>query len=243
MKSVSFIILAAGKGVRMKSPVPKPLQEIGNKSMLERVVESSRNINPEKLVVVVSDEKVALKAENLGAEVAWQKIPVGTADAFKKALVKCADEGDIILSCSDIPLITEEIFKSLYKKHIEENNYITILTARMPNPEGYGRVIKEKNRVVKIVEEKEASEEEKAVELVNSGVYCFSRKNLEKYLERIDKSAVKGEYYLTDLVEIVISEGLKVGEIDCDYRLVKGINTMEQLRDAEALWSEICTIN
>ncbi len=231
MKAISFVILAAGKGVRMKSSVPKPLLKVGNKTMLRRVIESAEELNPEKLVVVVSSKKVEDKIKDLDIDVAWQKKPVGTADALGVALSECADNGDVILSCSDIPLVTGKIFKDLYEKHKEENNYITILTSEVPEPKGYGRVIKKKNEVVKIVEEKELRKEERKIKLINSGIYCMKRKNLEKYLKGIKKSAVKGEYYLTDLIEIVINEGLKVGEFMCDYKYIQGINTKAQLKE------------
>ncbi len=231
MKTISFVILAAGKGVRMKSSVPKPLLRVGNKTMLRRVIESAKELNPEKLVVVVSSKKVEDKIKDLDIDTAWQKKPVGTADALGVALFKCADNGDVILSCSDIPLVTGKIFNDLYEKHKRNNNYITILTSEVPEPKGYGRVIKKKNEVVKIVEEKELREEERKIKLINSGIYCMERKNLEKYLKRIKKSAVKGEYYLTDLIAIVIKEGLKVGEFMCDYKNIQGINTKAQLKE------------
>ncbi|MFH1415364.1 MAG: NTP transferase domain-containing protein [Elusimicrobiota bacterium] len=240
---LSFVILAAGKGVRMDSSIPKPLHKIGGKSMLERVVENARKLDTDKIVVVVSDEKVAEKAKELGSIPVWQKIPIGTADALKLALYECYPAGELLLSCSDIPLVTAEIFQGLYSKHIQTGNYMTVLTTEVEDPHGYGRVIKKGQAVISIVEEKEASDKERKIKLINSGIYCIKRIDLKNKLGRIKRSAVKGEYYLTNLVSIAAADNLGVGEFRCDNRYVMGINTKEQLEKAEQLWSKRCIAN
>lgn len=238
MEAISFVVLAAGAGVRMKSSLPKPLQKISNKTMLEMVVGSAKELHPEKLIVVVSDKRVEAAVSKLGGDVAWQEEPLGTADALRVALVKCGGSRDVIVTCVDTPMMTGKILKKAYDKHKKDNNYITVLTAEIPDPAGYGRVIKSGDKVLRIVEEKEATEDEKRIRLINGGIYCMAYKNLEIYLKKVKKSPVKGEYYLTDLVEIANRENLRVGEFSCDYKYIKGINNLVQLKETEELWSK-----
>lgn len=235
MTEISFVILAGGQGVRMGSALPKPLQLLGSKTMLERVVEAGRKLCPDTIIVVVRDEKVERKARELQCETVWQNEPLGTADALKYALLKCKVYLGIMVTCVDVPLVPYLVLKKLWRKHSEEKNYITILTTDLPDACGYGRVIKEGEKVIKIVEEKEAAEEEKKVTLINNGIYCIRRGNLEEYLNEIEKSPVKREYYLTDLVEIVNDKGLKVGELNCHYKYVLGVNTPEQLSQVKKI--------
>ena len=217
----------------MKSSLPKPLHSIAGKTMLERVVDRARGISPDKIIVVYSDERVKEAALYMGCIAVLQAEPLGTADALKKALLECEGAGRILVSCADVPLITSSIYRQLSDRHLQEGNYLTLLTARVKDPAGYGRVIVKEGRVVRIVEEKEAGREEKKIDLINGGVYCIKKKGLEKYLERIGKSPVKGEYYITDLAEITAGDGKKVGFLECRADYVTGVNTPSQLREAE----------
>ncbi|MFW6134472.1 MAG: sugar phosphate nucleotidyltransferase [Elusimicrobiota bacterium] len=232
MENINLIILAGGEGVRMDSELPKPLIKVGRKSMLERVIYAGKEINPDRILVVVRDKRLSKAAQNRGCNVVWQKRPLGTADALKSALPKCDKEGDIIVTCGDIPFIKGEIFNRLLKEHRKKQNYITILTSTIDNPYGYGRIVKQGNKVIKIVEEKEATRQEKKIDLVNSGIYAVNRKGLESYINKIKKSPKKGEYYLTDLIEIAADNGLKVGEYRCDPSYIMGINTKKDLQAA-----------
>jgi len=238
MSKLSFVILAGGSGTRMDSDIPKPLRNIGGASMLERVIQSGKNLNPEVIVTVVRDERVKTAAESAGSRSAWQEKALGTADALRNALPYCEKEGCLIVTCADIPLVTEDEFRKLYSSHVRESNYITLLTAQAEDPYGYGRVVKEGGKVVKIVEEKEASAEEKKIGLINSGIYCIERNGLEKYISRIRKSPVKGEYYLTDLVEIVVGDGLTAGEERCGWEKIQGVNTEKHLAKAEKFFKK-----
>lgn len=232
-KKLNLVILAGGQGKRMKTSVPKPLKKIGGKSMLERIVKAGKGVNPSRMIVVESDDRVKKEARKLGCRTVRQEKPLGTADALKVALQECTGQGNILVTCADIPLITTRTLKELCVKHDKGGSYITILTARVDDPTGYGRVIKDGDRVVKIVEEKEANREQKKVNLVNSGIYCLKRKNLKKHLDLVKKSPVSGEYYLTELVEIVINKGLGVKDKICDSKQVMGVNTPEQLKKAQ----------
>lgn len=231
MSSVTYVVLAGGEGVRMKSDIPKPLRKIGGESMLERVVGAAVKTDPRKIVVVYRDERVRDAALGLGCGVAFQEEPLGTADAFGKALPECGGTGQIIVTCADIPMVNAGLFGDLYKAHMDENNYLTLLVSYVDDPAGYGRIIEEGGRVVKIVEEKEADERERRINLINSGVSCINRENLEEYLGKIKRSPVKGEYYLTDLVGIISGSGLNVGRVICDFDLIRGVNTAGELEN------------
>jgi len=239
MSLYSFVIMAGGRGVRMGSEVPKPLREIDGRSMLEHSVSSVRKTGAGKIVVVAGNGEVGSMVSSLGCEIAWQREPLGTADALKKALPLCYSEGRVLVTCADIPLVTAEIFNKLSAVHERENNYLTILSAEAPDASGYGRIIKAGDRVTGIVEEAEASPEEKKIRTVNSGVYCIERAGLEKFLSEIERSTVKGEYYLTDLIGILVKAGERVGETSCDWRYVRGVNTPRQLEEASELLKSI----
>ncbi len=231
-KNLNLVVLAGGRGKRMKSSLPKPLKKIGEKSMLQRIVKAGKELKPIRLVVVESNGRVKKAARRMECITVRQKRPLGTADALKVALGKCTADGNILVTCADIPLISPRDLKELLLKHCREDSYVTVLAAKVEDPSGYGRLVIEDGRVEKIVEEKEATPEEKNIDLVNSGIYCFKRKNLKKYLNMVEKSSVTGEYYLTDLVEIVINKDLDVHYEIGNRRQVMGVNTPEQLEKA-----------
>ncbi len=235
MNSLKFVLLAGGRGERMKSSLPKPLQRLKGKSMLERVVLAARKVSPDDIVVVESDNRVKKKAEKLGCLPVRQEEPLGTADALKKALPLVKDAKDIIVACADVPLINGETFEELYRRHKEDKNYITLVVARVDDPAGYGRVITEGSKVKRIVEEKETSKKEKKINLINGGIYCMKTRGLKEYILKIKKSPVKGEFYLTDLIVITAGEGRKNGYMTISENQIKGINRPEQLEVAEEL--------
>ncbi|MFC2048617.1 NTP transferase domain-containing protein [Elusimicrobiota bacterium] len=233
MKDVVFIILAGGKGIRLGAETPKPIRNIGNMTLLERVANVGRELIPTSILAVVSDERVAAVARELQCDLAWQEEPRGTADALRQAL-KVIDSGKYILvTCVDIPFIRSDVFSGLFSEHINSNNFLTVLTAYVDNPSGYGRVVMKDSQVKKIVEEKEASDAEKKINLINSGIYCISLERLKECLDEIERSPEKNEYYLTDIIEIALGKGLAVSAVQCDYRFIKGINTPAQLIQAQ----------
>ncbi len=235
MSSVNFVILAAGRGVRMNSDRPKPLKKISGKMMIERVCSSAGELEPDTVVAVVSDRRVENEALRLGCVTAWQDPPLGTADALKKALPECPDTGEVIVTCADIPLVTGADFKKLLESHRKNGNYITVLTSSTSEPAGYGRVVEENGRIIKIVEEKEATAEEKKIRKINTGIYCMNILGVEKYIKRIRRSPVKGEYYLTDLVEEAVKDGRKAAGVECEYGRVLGVNNPKELKRAEEI--------
>ena len=163
---INFVILAGGRGERMKSQIPKPLHIVGSESMLQRVIEAAKEFGPEKVIVVYGHRRVKEEAGRLGCDTAFQREPLGTADALKSALGKCSENADILVTCADIPLVPVSVYRRLAEKHAEEGNYMTLLTSRVSRPSGYGRVIEQTGGVKKIVEEKEATAAEKKINLI-----------------------------------------------------------------------------
>lgn len=198
---LTVIILAAGKGTRMKSENPKVLFEAAGKPMIDYTIEISKKLNPHKIVVVTGNasEKVKEHLKNQSVEFALQETQKGTADAVLSAKDYIQDNGKILILCGDMPLITYETLNDFINTVKED---IAFISVKMDNPKGYGRVIRSSNNsIIKIVEEKDADEYEKKVNEINTGVYFCSAKELKSRLAEIDNNNAQKEYYLTDIVK------------------------------------------
>ncbi|MGD9677795.1 MAG: bifunctional UDP-N-acetylglucosamine diphosphorylase/glucosamine-1-phosphate N-acetyltransferase GlmU [Vulcanibacillus sp.] len=242
MSNIFSIILAAGQGVRMNSELPKVLHEVGGKPMISHVIDGLFDINVRDIVVVVGHKSLEV-INYLGSNVNYvkQEEQLGTAHAVLQARdFLFGKKGITIVICGDSPLITSETLKGLIKEHEAKNATATILTAELNLPSGYGRIIRDdKELVLKIVEEKEASLEEKKIKEINSGVYCFDNEKLFDTLPKVSNNNKKGEYYLTDIIGILKSEG----ELIAAYRTndpneIIGVNDRVVLADAERILKE-----
>ena len=197
---LSVIILAAGKGTRMKSETPKVLFHTAGKPMIDYTVELSKSLNPEKIVVVTGNmaEAVQEHLQDYSVDFALQKQQRGTADAVMAAQDFIDDNGKVLILCGDMPLIKEETIKGFIESVTEK---IAFISVKMKQPKGYGRVVRASdNKVLKIVEEKDANEYEKRINEVNTGVYLCDGEELKKRLALIDNNNAQNEYYLTDIV-------------------------------------------
>lgn len=241
MERVKAVILAAGKGTRMKSELPKVIHKALGKPMvkysIDAAVEAGADISDICLVV---GHKAELVKEAVGEDVTYvfQKEQLGTGHAVRCASEFIGKDGLTMVLCGDTPLIKGKTLKKLVETHIAEGNAITVLTARVDDPTGYGRIIKDNwGKFVKIVEQKDATLEEQRVDEINSGMYIFDSAVLSRALSMITNDNAQGEYYLTDTIEIVKSEGL--GEVATmvidDVDEIKGVNSPEQLEEAEAI--------
>ena len=233
--NLAVIILAAGKGTRMKSDKPKVLHKIGSKSIIERVVLTTQKLLPKKIVIVVG-YKFTLIKENLNklnVNYALQEEQNGTGHA----VMQCKKElnsfdGETLILSGDVPLINYETLQKMYEVHIKTQSAATVLTADIKNPFGYGRIIKNNNDFSFIKEEKDATIDEKKINEINAGIYIFSNKILFKHIEKISNNNNQQEYYLPDVFPLIIKNKQKVStfKINNDYE-IKGVNTIEQLNE------------
>lgn len=236
------IILAAGEGKRMNSDTPKVLHKVCGKEMINHVIDNIRNCKIEDITVVIGKgaEKVRKGTESRNISYSVQEEQLGTGHA-----VMCAEDflkdksGTVAIFVGDGPLITEDTVNSLVNYHEDGNYKATILTSIMNSPAKYGRIIRNSSgEVEKIVEFKDCSEEEVKVKEINSGMYCFDIESLVNTLSKLNNNNNQGEYYLTDVIEILKKEGKKVGAIDVPVEEVTAVNSKGELAVAEAIMRE-----
>ncbi len=239
MAHIASVVLAAGKGTRMKSKLPKVLHKVAGKAMVERVLETASSIGTERNVVIIGFGGDAVK-EYLGdrAEYVVQEEQNGTGHAMKQAFSALGDfDGTILLLCGDTPLVTKESLENLVADHEKNQAAATVLTAHMDDPTGYGRIIREDSgKVVRIVEQKDGKPEELAVEEINTGMYAFDSKKLWPCLDLLSDDNAQGELYITDVIGILVGQGDRVGAYMMeDNEESLGVNSRVQLAQAEAI--------
>ncbi len=230
------VVLAAGKGTRMKSKLYKVLHKVCGKTMLEHVVDAARGVDPEEIITVVGTGAGEVEKILTGkSDFAFQEKQLGTGDAVLTAKEKLADkDGATLVVTGDTPLFTTNTFKNLFAYHAEKENAATVLTAEAPNPFGYGRIIRDdQGNVLRIVEQKDGKPEELKVKEINTGVFCFDNKKLFEALKHVDNNNAQGEYYLTDVLEILRNEGERVGAYKMpDFSESLGVNDRIALAQA-----------
>lgn len=235
MENLKAVILAAGKGTRMESDLPKVIHTIDEKPMVEYVIQSVKEAGIQNICLIVG-----YKAEQVKAAVrskvtyVYQEEQLGTGHAVKCAGDFIGDQGDVLVLCGDTPLITGKTLKSAMDFHKESNNQMTVISAIIDDPAGYGRIIRDQDgNFVKNVEHKDATEEERKSHEVNSGMYIFHASELQNALTKINNNNAQGEYYLPDALEIIKKEG---GKVDAyileDSDEMAGVNTKAQLKSA-----------
>jgi N-acetylglucosamine-1-phosphate uridyltransferase (contains nucleotidyltransferase and I-patch acetyltransferase domains) len=232
MKDCNAIILAAGKGTRMLSELPKCAYPFYGKPMIVYIINMCKKIQIDDICVVVGHKKESI--ENLlqdKVKYAYQKEQLGTANAVlaAKDFLEKHNEGITLIFPGDMPLIDGDVINNLIREHIENNNDLTILTTQIKNPTGYGRIIRQDGQIIKIIEEKDADDSVKAINEINTGLYCITTNLLEKALSKVDNNNNKGEYYLTDIVKILSGDKkVKAYLTEYDFKLT-GINDLYTL--------------
>lgn len=235
---VVVAILAAGKGTRMKSNLPKVLHSLGGKSLVERVIESAEPLSPSRKLVIVGyqSQEVKTAIDSIhGVEFVEQTVQLGTGHAIQQLLPYLQDyTGDLLILNGDVPLLRTETLKALLQTHQENHNSCTILTAQLANPQGYGRVFRNSEGIVqKIIEDKDCTPIQRENDRVNAGIYCFRWPDLAKMLPHLQANNAQKEYYLTDAVTQVG----KVMAVDVqDYQEILGINDRLQLATANDIF-------
>jgi UDP-N-acetylglucosamine diphosphorylase/glucosamine-1-phosphate N-acetyltransferase len=237
-KQWSAIILAAGKGTRMKSDLVKVLHTLCGKPMLSYSVDVARAAGVEKIVIIIGHQGNLIREafQSQGLIFVEQREQLGTGHAVLQARdIFCDYEGTILILCGDVPLLQFSTVEDLLKHHVAGEAVITVLTTILGDPTGYGRIVKGRkdDEVIKIVEEKDATPDEKKIREINTGIYCVNGRFLFNAVAEIRNDNAQKEYYLTDMIEIACQKGFKVITLIATNSVeVMGINTLEDLERA-----------
>ena len=232
--SLNIVILAAGKGTRMYSRLPKVLHEIGGISMLERVIHTAQSLNPDSISVVIGHGKELVR-QRIQANVHWveQDQQLGTGHAVKMALPNLADGGRTLILYGDVPLIDQQTLADLLSIAGED---VALLTDVLDNPTGYGRIIRQQGNVVAIVEEKDASAAEKAICETNTGIFVLPNRKLAQWLNALQNHNAQQEYYLTDVIALAQHDKIPVHPLQVRASwLAAGVNNKLQLAQLERI--------
>ena len=256
MSDTHIVILAAGKGTRMKSALPKVLHRAAGLPLIDHVLRAAASLAPSSTVVIVGHQAAQLEqalAQRLGLSFALQEPQLGTGHALLQAEpVLRGAQGTVILLSGDVPLLRPATLTRLHEAHVRSGAAATVLTAVVANPQGYGRIVRASGQIAAIVEHKDASDEQRAIREINSGIYAFDLAPLFGALREIGSSNAQGEYYLPDLVTIYRGRGLHVETVVLDdAREIMGVNSRKELAEVaevlktaknDALMSEGVTI-
>jgi bifunctional UDP-N-acetylglucosamine pyrophosphorylase / glucosamine-1-phosphate N-acetyltransferase len=232
---LNVVILAAGQGTRMRSSQAKVLHKIAGKPLLSHVIDVARELSPEKIIVVYGHDGQTVRSTLDSEDLEWvlQKQQLGTGHAVKQALPDIKPGSDILVLYGDVPLITAKTLRSLIESRKDKG--LSLLTAELQDPTGYGRIIRNTDKeVVGIIEEKDASQKEKDIKEINTGIMYFATGNMSKWVEELNNDNAQGEYYLTDCVGIAAKENQGIATINCfDIKEIEGVNNRIQLAELE----------
>ena len=235
----AVVIMAAGKGTRMNSDLPKVLHRIRDRPLIDHVLATARQLHPERLILIVGHNHERVMAAVTGTDVEFvvQEPQLGTGHAVMQVLPLLNNfAGEVVILSGDVPLLQATTLLRLIFEHRSQSADVTVLSTIAPDPSGYGRIIRNgRGKFIKIVEHRDATPDELCVREINSGIYCFNAKALFQALADLRPENAKGEYYLTDAVHILNIRGRVMQAVDiADFWEVCGINTMEELHSAEA---------
>lgn len=235
------LILAAGQGTRMKSTAPKVLHKVFDKALIEYPILAAHYVGAKEVCIIVGHcaEEVQ-KALGDTAVYALQKEQLGTGHAVMQAIDFIDDDGEVLILYGDTPLITGETLERMLSFHRENKNGATVLSAVIDDPTGYGRIVRSANGAfTKIVEQKDAAENEKGIKEINGGMYVFDAALLKYALSKLTNNNVQNEYYLTDTIEILLSGGYKVDALPADHAEdILGVNSREQLAEVTEIMKQ-----
>ncbi len=235
----TVVILAAGLGTRMRSDLAKALHALAGRPLIQHVLSAAAGVEPEKIILVLGHQadKVRSAVGEYRPEIVLQAEQLGTGHAVRQATEAIsAGAGPVLVLCADTPLITSKTLQDVVDLHQKSRATITLVTAMVDNPFGYGRVVRGKSGVMRVVEEKDATAAQKKIQEVNAGIYCFDRKFLLSSLMVLGKNNAQGEYYLPDTIELAKKKKHRVSAFLCrDSHEVMGVNSRFDLSQAEAI--------
>lgn len=239
MNPINVVILAAGKGTRMHSDKPKVLHALAGKSLVQHVVDCAKALDPRQICVVYGHggDAVPEALKSSDAKFVMQEPQLGTGHAVQQAMPHLDDEGETLVLYGDVPLLQHSTLHQMQ----QAGSGLTLLTVNLDNPMGYGRIVRDaQGDVISIVEEKDATPEQREIREVNTGILLASTKYLRKWLAGLRTNNTQGEYYLTDIVGMAVAEGVSVRTVQPNHEWeIHGINSKSQLAVLERTWQQV----
>lgn len=239
---LSVVILAAGKGKRMVSPLPKVMHQLGGVSLIERVVKTAESLHPKKIHVVYGNGGSRLPESFPHLNVHWvfQKEQLGTGHAVMQALPDCEDDERILVLYGDVPVITTHTLQQLLEE--TPKNGVGLLVTELDDPTGFGRIVRDhEDNIVAIIEEKDASRTQRAIREINTGIVTAPAKFLKNCLPKLSNKNAQKEYYLTDMIALAVEEGLQLRSVAAlNHNEVSGVNDPWQLATLERYYQSEC---
>ncbi len=235
MSNLTTIIMAAGKGTRMKSTRPKVLQPLAGKPLLQHVLTTAKKLGSQKNIIIYGFEGRQVKDAFANESIDWveQAEQLGTGHAVQMALPVLPTDGKSLILSGDVPLIGVDTLEKLSNT----DSRFAMLTINIANPFGLGRIVRKDGKVIAIVEEKDATETQKQISEINSGVYCVDNAILHNYLKNLNNNNAQGEYYLTDIVKMAVDDGIEIATVSPTYQFeIEGVNDRIQLASLERTW-------
>ena len=232
--STTVIILAAGKGTRMRSNLPKVLQPLAGRPLLGHVIDTAKKLQADHIITIYGHGGTLVQNAFAHEQIQWveQAEQLGTGHAVKVTLPVLPREGVSLILSGDVPCITEQTLKKLLD--VSRETQIGLVTLTLADATGYGRIVRENGKIQAIVEHKDASEAQRQIQEINTGIYCVSNAKLHEWLPKLSNNNAQGEYYLTDIVAMAIADGLEVASVEPELAFeVEGVNDRVQLAALE----------
>ncbi|WP_312051432.1 bifunctional UDP-N-acetylglucosamine diphosphorylase/glucosamine-1-phosphate N-acetyltransferase GlmU [Acinetobacter schindleri] len=232
--STTVIILAAGKGTRMRSSLPKVLQPLAGRPLLGHVIETAKKLNADNIITIYGHGGDLVQAAFAEQEIKWveQAEQLGTGHAVQMTLPVLPQDGVSLILSGDVPCINPVTLQKLLDATAETG--IGLVTLTLPDANGYGRIVREQGQIQAIVEHKDASEEQRQIKEINTGIYAVSNAKLHQWLPRLSNDNAQGEYYLTDIVAMALADGMQVASVEPEQAFeVEGVNDRVQLAALE----------
>ena len=232
--STTVIILAAGKGTRMRSNLPKVLQPLAGRPLLGHVIDTAKKLQADHIITIYGHGGALVQNAFAHEQIQWveQAEQLGTGHAVKVTLPVLPHEGVSLILSGDVPCITEQTLQKLLD--VSRETQIGLVTLTLADATGYGRIVRENGKIQAIVEHKDASEAQRQIQEINTGIYCVSNAKLHEWLPKLSNNNAQGEYYLTDIVAMAIADGLEVASVEPELAFeVEGVNDRVQLAALE----------